>query len=223
MDVLDFAVGRLRDYITEADYAEVCQRSRRVTFNDGDPIHARGDPDPRLSIVAEGALRFGRYQPGGSFTLVGMVGEGAHFGDISLQRSAYTHDVFAMGMTAIDMIERSQLEVLLRELPAFGAGLWRATTARLNAVLELYDDARTLGVPARLAKVIHQHAGRGGLPGGVACLQRELAEILGVSQVSIGNALRELEKLGLVEAGYRCVMVPDTERLRAWLEKTRAV
>lgn len=223
MDVLDFAVGRLRDFMAEADFEEVCRHTRRLHYDDGDPIHSRGDGNPRLCIVAQGALRFGRYQPGGSFTLVGMIGEGGHFGDTSLQRMAYTHDVFAMGRTAVDVIDRGPMEMLLSEVPGFGVGLWRATAARLNAVLDLYEDARSLSVPARLAKVVYLHAGRGQMADGVMCLQRELAEVLGVSQVSIGNALRELERAGLVEAGYRCVQVPDKEKLRAWLKKTAAV
>lgn len=223
MDVLDFAVGRLRDYMPASDYVEVCRHSRRTEFSDGQALHARGDSSPRLCIVASGALRIGRYQSGGAFTLVAMVGEGGHFGDVSLQRTNFTHDVFSVGATTIDVIEAGPLERLLKEMPGFGIGLWRANTARLYTLLELYDDARTLSVPARLAKVVYTHLGRGQVPDGVACLQRELAELLGVSQVSIGTALRELERLGLVEAGYRCVRVPDKDKLKAWLQKTAAV
>ena len=85
-------------------------------------------------------------------------------------------------------------------------------------ILELYDDVRTLDVPTRLAKVIYSHIGLGQIQDGVACTQRDLAELLGVTTVSIGSALRQLERLDLVKAGYRRVTVGNRAKLKAWLE-----
>ena len=222
MDLLDFAITPLRDYLPESVYREVCARARRLAFSDRQTIHARGDERTRLCIVADGAVRIGRFQPGGAFNLVSMVGTGGHFGDVALQRSAHTHDAYAIGDCEIDFIEASALDDLLHLQPSLAVGLWRSNTARFNAMLELYDDARTLGIPARLAKVIYLHTGRGKLADGVACLQRDLAALLGVSQVSIGNALKELETAKLVKTGYRSVYVPDKVRLKNWLRKTGA-
>ncbi len=223
MDVLDFCLPPLWKYMPDAACHAARKRARRVKFVDGQALHARGDRSPRLCVIVEGVLRFGRFQPGGSFNMVAMLGVGGHFGDVALQRGAYTHDVFSVGPSEIDVIDGTALETLLREEPGFALGLWHANTARLNALLELYDDARTLGVPARLAKVIYLHMGRGQVADGVACLQRHLAELLGVSQVSIGNALKELEKAQLVETGYRCIRVPSKARLLTWLRRSRAV
>lgn len=217
IDLLDFGVGPLHNYIPESAYHEVLSHARRQTFKDGEALHVRGDKHPRLYIIAGGVLRLGRFAPGGAFSLVSMLGAGSHFGDIALQQNANTHDAFSVGASEVDIVDGGVLNDLLLSQPSFAIGLWRANTARLNALLELYDDARTLGVAARLAKVIYLHTGQGQMPNGVACLQRDLAALLGVSQVSIGTALKELEKAGLVEAGYRCVTVPDKAKLKAWL------
>ncbi|WP_300529422.1 Crp/Fnr family transcriptional regulator [Maricaulis sp.] len=222
MDLLDFAITPLRDLLPPLAYEEARRRARRASYSDGQIVHARGDDAARLCIVAQGAVRFGRFQPGGTLNLVRMIGPGAHFGDVAVQRSTQTHDAYAVGPTQIDIVDAASLKVLLDHEPGFAAGLWQANTARLNALLELYDDARTLSVTARLAKVIYLHCGRGALADGVACLQRDLAALLGVSQVSIGNALKELQAARLVEPGYRCVTVPDKARLKAWLRKTSA-
>ncbi len=222
MDLLDFGLTPLRDYLPGPAYEEACRRAHRRTFRDGQALHARGDEMVRLCIVAEGAVRLGRFQHRGVFNLVSMIGPGAHFGDIALQRSAHTQNAYAVGHCEIYVIEAAALEDLLRTQPGFAIGLWRCNAARFNALLELYDDVRTLGITTRLAKVVYVHAGRGRLADGVACLQRDLAELLGVSQVSIGNSLRELEKAELVQAGYRCVKVPDKARLKAWLRKAGA-
>ncbi|MEO1151786.1 MAG: Crp/Fnr family transcriptional regulator [Pseudomonadota bacterium] len=223
MDRLDFRVGTLLDYLPEQTYRAVCEKAHRKTFSDGNMLHLRGDRSPRLCIVANGTVRLGRFHPDGSFNLVTELGVGGHFGDIGLQHAAYTHDGIAVGDCEIYVIEADVLDELLRSQPGFALGIWRCNTARLNAVLELYDDALTLGVTARLAKVIHIHVGCGALADGVACRQRDFAELLGVTEVSIGNALKDLEKAGLVETGYRCVRVPDTAKLEAWLLKSAAI
>lgn len=222
MDLLDFRLTPLRDYLPGEAYQEACRRAHRKKFGDGQPLHARGDQAPRLCIVGNGAVRIGRVGPDGSFKLVTILGPGGHFGDLGLQRAAYTHDGYAVGDCEILVIEAAALDDLLRNQPGFALGIWRCNTARLNALLELYEDARTLGVTERLAKVIYVHTGRGELANGVACRQRDLAELLGVSEVSVGNALKELEKAGLVETGYRCVTVPHKARLKSWLRKSGA-
>ncbi len=222
MDLLDFGLRPLGGYLSEAVKAEVRRRSQRRSFEDEQALHSRGDDEARLCIIAAGMVRFGRFQFDGSFKLLAMLGPGAHYGDVALQRQAFTQSVFADGRVDIDVIDAGALEALLRDQPELAIALWRCNTARLNAVLELYDDARTLSVTARLAKVIYVHTGRGELANGVACLQRDLAELLGVSKVAIGKAMRDLEKTGLVQSGYRQIIVPNKAKLKAWLRKSGA-
>lgn len=222
MDLLHFGLMPLSAYLSNAVRHDLQRCAQRRRFDGGQALHRQGDDRARLCLVAEGIVRFGRFQHDGSFKLLSMLGPGAHYGDVALARQAFTQNVFAVGSCAIDVIDASALETLLGDHPALAIALWRCNTARLNAVLELYDDARTLSVAARLAKVIYIHTGRGALPGGVACLQRELAELLGVSTVAVGNAMRDLQKAGLVEPGYRRIMVPDKSRLKAWLRASGA-
>lgn len=223
MDRLDFRVGTLLDYLPEETYRAVCERAYRKRFADGEMLHLRGDTSPRLCIIAAGTVRLGRHHLDGSFNLVTELGVGGHFGDIGIQHAAYTHDGIAVGDCEINVIEAELLDELLRNEPGFALGIWRCNTARLNAVLGLYDDALTFGATVRLAKVIHIHIGNGELTDGVACRQRDFADLLGVSEVSIGTALKELEKAGLVETGYRCVKVPDKAKLQSWLRESGAI
>jgi CRP/FNR family transcriptional regulator len=222
VDLLDFGLKPLSDYFSEVLKREVRRRALRRSFEDKQALHLRGDDDARLCIVASGMVRFGRFQNDGSFKLLAMLGPGAHYGDVALQRQTFTQNVYAVGRTEIDVIDAAVLDRLLREQPELAISLWRCNTARLNAVLELYDDARTLNVAARLAKVIYVHAGRGELSNGVACLQSDLAELLGVSKVAVGTAMRELERAGLVQSGYRQIIVPNKSKLKAWLRRSGA-
>jgi CRP/FNR family transcriptional regulator len=220
MDLLDFGLRPLSDYLTDEAATEMRRRARRRSFEDKQALHLRGDDDARLCIVASGRVRFGRFQHDGSFKLLAMLGPGAHYGDVALQRQSFTQNVYALGQTEIDVIDASALASLLLDHPDLAVALWRCNTARLNAVLELYDDARTLNVTARLAKVIYVHMGRGEVANGVACIQSELADLLGVSKVAVGKAMRELEGSGLVQSGYRQIIVPNKAKLKAWLRKS---
>lgn len=223
MDLLDFGLPPLSHYVPDATFETVLRHARRVRFKDGQELQERGDLNIRLCLVADGAVRLGRIQPSGRFNLVAIFGVGAHFGDLAIQSAANTLNGYAVGSTEIDVIALPVVKQLLRDEPDFAAGLSRCNAVRMNALLELYDDARTLGVTERLAKTIYIHRGRGALAGGIACIQRDLANLLGVTQVSIGNSLKELEREGLIETGYRFVKVPDEEKLKAWLQSRYAI
>lgn len=222
MDLLDFGLRPLRDFMPPATYAEAHRYARRIRVEDRHALLSRGERLVGLCIVVEGAVRIGRIRPDGSFNLIAMLGPGLHFGDVALHRTVSSQHVEAMGRTEIDVIDHATFEMLLNTSPKFAAGLLQANNARFDALLELYDDARTLTVAVRLARVIYVHAGRGELRDGVRCRQHDLAQLLGVSPVSIGNALKELEASELVETGYRCVRVPDKERLGVWLRNSGA-
>lgn len=222
MDLLDFGLKPLSAYLPEAVMSEVRRRAQRRSFKDSQAVHERGDEGARLCIIVAGKLRFGRFQYDGSFKLLAMLGPGAHYGDVALHRQAFTQSVFADGRVEIDVFDAETLEAILIDQPELAVALWRCNTERLNAVLELYDDGRTLGVTARLAKVIYVHTGLGELPNGVACLQRDLADLLGVSKVAIGKAMRDLERAGLVKSGYRQIIVPNKTKLKAWLQNSGA-
>jgi len=222
MDLLDFGLKPLSEFLSHAVKVEMRRRAQRRRFDHNQALHLRGDDQARLCIVANGRVRFGRFQHDGSFKLLAMLGPGAHYGDVALQRQTFTQNVYALGRTEIDVIDAAALETLLRDRPELSLALWRCNTERLNAVLELYDDARSLNVTARLAKVLYVHLGRGELANGVACLQRDLADLLGVSRVALGNALRDLQEAGLVRSGYRQIVVPNKSRLKAWLRRSGA-
>lgn len=222
MDRLDFGLTPLRRHLPDPVFEQMLRRAYRVPFDDGQALQARGDEEPRLCIVMDGAVRLGRFQQGGAFNLVAEVGLGGHFGDVAIQREASTHNCYGVGRGEIAVIKISAVEELLENAPGFAVGLWRTNAERLNCLLELYDDARTLDITTRLAKVIYVHTGRGALSDGVACLQRDLAELLAVSQVSIGSALKELEKAELIETGYRFVKVKSKARLKGWLRQLGA-
>jgi len=58
-------------------------------------------------------------------------------------------------------------------------------------------------------------------PALVECNQANLAFTLGVSRVSIGKALAQLQRANLLVLGYRTIKIADRAMLKRWLEKHR--
>lgn len=224
MDVLDFAVPPLRSHLSDATWEQVSKLAHRVSYKDGQALHARGDAPGGLCLIASGAVKFGRFSRGGAFNLLIMLGPGGHFGDIAaFLGSSRGNNAYAVGHTEIDVFDEHVLDDLLILQPVFARALNRANATRLMGLMELYDDMRTLAVTERLAKVLWYHAGRGEIADGVACLQRDLADVLGVSQMAISKSLKQLENAGLIETGYRCVRIRNKSRLEVWLRKAGAL
>jgi len=90
MDLLDFGLMPLSDYLSGSVKAELRRLAKRRTFEDQQALHRRGDDDARFCIIAAGTVRFGRFQQDGSFKLLAMLRPGAHYGDVALQRNAFT-------------------------------------------------------------------------------------------------------------------------------------
>ena len=72
MDVLDFGLKPLSTYLSDAVRHDLQQRAQRRMFGDGQALHRQGADRARLCLVAEGKVRFGRFQHDGSFKLLSM-------------------------------------------------------------------------------------------------------------------------------------------------------
>lgn len=53
----------------------------------------------------------------------------------------------------------------------------------------------------------------------IACRQDQLAFSLGVSRVSTGKVLSQLQADGLIQLGYGKIVIPSTSDLRDWLQE----
>lgn len=215
MLLIDPGAPRLVDRLAPGLMAGLLARATRAVFADGQLIHARGDPDGRLCLVLEGAVRLGRLRRDGGLALLATVAEGHHFGHFPIPGiDARSHDAVAEGRTVLAYLARARLVDLMRETPELGVALLEIATHRLAVTTEFYDDVRRLTPAERLAKLLLRAAPGGGE---VACTQAQLAQTLGVSEVTLGKALRLLSQAGIAEPGYGLVRVPDSARLAAWM------
>lgn len=217
-DLLDFDSRPFLSLLPEGLAAQLKAAAVRVGYEDGETIHSRGDAKPGLSIVRSGAVRFATLGADGSVVTISILGPGHCFGEATLfAHLPRTHDASAVGRTAIDQIPKARFDRIFDREPMLARLLLEATTQRLYAVLELLDDLRRLPLPVRAAKMIAGMARSAKRAGEVECNQSDLAFTLGVSRVSIGKALAQLQDEGLIELGYGRIFVPDARALGAWI------
>lgn len=217
-DLLDFDSRPFASLLPDPLAARLSAAAVRVDYDDGETIHSRGDAKPGLSIIRSGAVRFAIPGVDGSYLSTSVLGPGHCFGEATLfAHLPRTHDASAVGRTAIDQIPKARFDRIFDEEPALARLLLEATTQRLYAVLDLLDDLRRLPLMVRAAKMIAGMARSAKRKGEVECNQSDLAFTLGVSRVSIGKALAQLQDEGLIELGYGRIFVPDAGALGAWI------
>lgn len=187
-------------------------------YVDGEMIHGRGDRKPGLSIVRSGAVRMCNFGADGSVITTAVLGPGQIFGEFTLLTDLpRTHDAVAVGRVAVDQVGRAAYEALVSREPGLLRILAEATARRLHAVLELLDDIRRLPLPVLTAKLLLGMARVSTQPGVIHCNHSDLAVTIGVSRVSIGKTLKQLQSAGLLEQRYGRIEIADSAALENWI------
>lgn len=192
-------------------------RGQRRSYADGELIHNRGDFEPAMGIVISGQVQLCRIHADGASRFVSVVQPGQHYGDIVMfGRRKRTHDAVAIGETTVDHYDRAAFEALIGNAAVVRA-LYHVTALRLNGSLAMSDDLRGLPRQVHLAKLLlHQWRQSGGLAV-IPCTHEDLAGLLGTSIMSMSKYLTLLKREGLIETGYRQVMLNDPQRLKQWV------
>jgi CRP-like cAMP-binding protein len=205
--------------LTEKERTDLAALGKRRTYRDQEVIHERGDSGACLSIVIEGSVSLYRIMSDGSIVLASSVNPGQNYADAaSVAGIVRTHRAVARGSTVVDHFDKGSFQEILDSYPSVVSALYRVSSYRLNIAIEMLDDARILPTRVRLAKMILRLERASLIRGIVAGTQEELAQILGLSMVSIVQNLKLLAADGLIETGYREIKVPDPDRLERWVE-----
>jgi CRP-like cAMP-binding protein len=218
-DLLTLGDPPLMDLLPERLQARLIEAGVQKRFPHGALIHGRGDKKPGLSIIRDGAVRFGKVTRGGGQTTVTLLGPGHTFGEATLFAGMdRAYDAVAVGDTTVAQIGKTKIERILDEEPALARIFLVAMTRRLYSALGFLDDLRTLPLTVRTAKLIANMTVSAKDRSKTECRQSDLAFTLGVSRVSIGKALGTLQREGLIELGYGYVVVPSAASLIDWID-----
>lgn len=213
---MDFAIPSLIDLLPPSELTLLQAFAIRRTYRSGEVIHERDDSALSVGIVISGHVRLINIAPGGIEQLVSIINPGQNYGDaLMFGHSSRTHRALAVGDTVVDHLLAEAFQQLLIH-PSIVRAFYTVASHRLVRTLEMLDDARSLPVDLRLAKLLLSLS-HGSGDGRIESLQEDLAGLLGVSTVTLAKALRRLRGEGLIETGYRHLRIADLPRLQRWL------
>jgi CRP/FNR family transcriptional regulator len=202
---------------------ELEELGRRIPDTHVERDHIFYTPEDRseaLFMLKRGRVRIYKVTPDGwEFTLA-MVEAGTMFGEMALTaqrlREAYAE---ATEPSDICVLEREDLERLVRENPDVGLRMIRVLSERLRLCETRLEDIGLKDVPARLAKLILHLAESEGVMTSEGpripthYTHRQLATMIGASRESVTRAFTRLRRAGAVELRRRRIYVKDVAAL----------
>jgi CRP/FNR family transcriptional regulator, cyclic AMP receptor protein len=127
--------------------------------------------------------------------------------------------VISAGVTVAQVISQRDFLRFLDHRPDAGVAVSRALSGKLRWATRRRVDFSGLPVVTRLARVLSELARLHGKPteNGIelryTLTQPELAAMVGASEPSVHKALRQLRSVGILETGYRQVVITDVPAL----------
>lgn len=205
---------------------EIRHKGRRVSYAGGQLIQQRGDAKAAFSIVESGQALAGNIGADGTFLTAVLLNPGDHFGEFTLFAGLpRTQNLWAVGDTVITHVNGADFQALFDREPELPRALLTIALRRVHFLVEFLDGQRRLPLPVRLAHLlltsIEDEARTGSHE--VTCRQEDLADMLGVSRVAVGKALKTLESEDLLVRRYGRILLPDVRRLATWLDNERQV
>ena len=192
-----------RSRLSARELAQLSARARVRHFADGQFIQHQGDPGDAFWAVVAGHVTIGRYAEDGSFTLFAVLGPGDLFGELAFFTGIPRQvDALASGEAQMIAIDRPLLHGLMAADVGWAELLLRSLSRQLASALDTIDAERRLSTADRLAALLAAMARDSADGATVDATQQQLADLLGVSRVTLGAALRELAEAGRVERGY---------------------
>ena len=106
----------------------------------------------------------------------------------------------AMGAVVLNMIKKSDLEIILREHPQVALNVIQVLSQRVQHLVSLVEDLSFRHVTGRVAKILLEYAGDG-TGERPQLTQQEMAAMIGTAREMVGRSLKTLEEEGTIKTG----------------------
>lgn len=186
----------------------------------GEVIFSEGQPGDQMYVIVEGKVKLGQSSSDGRESLLGVLGPGEMFGELSLfDPGLRTSTATALTDSIVLALGNDQLRPWLSGRPEVGAALLQALARRIRRTNEAMADLVFSDVPGRVAKALMELGEKFGevTPDGLLVThdmtQEELAQLVGASRETVNKALADFAQRGWIRLESRQVLILDVERL----------
>jgi CRP/FNR family transcriptional regulator, cyclic AMP receptor protein len=191
-----------------------------VRLGRGDRVFSEGDEGDRLYVILDGKIKLTRAAPDGRENLLGVLGPGEMFGELSLF-DPRPRTASAVGVTdaRLAALPHEWLRSWLTGRPDVALHLLKALAQRLRRANDVWADLVFTDVPGRVAKALLDLASRfgeqqeNGLQVHHDLTQEELAQLVGASRETVNKALADFAARGWLQLSAKSVLIRDVERL----------
>jgi CRP-like cAMP-binding protein len=194
---------------------QLAASTHQRSFASGASVFLEGSTGDELFVVVDGLVKLFSTSRDGDQLAYRTVGVGGTFGELSAidghPRSAAAE---ALRPTRLLAVPGTALRAALRTDHELAESVLLAVTGRLRATTRQQADLVFLDLAGRVARHLLDHADADGYVE-TEGTQADLADLLGASRQSVNQALRALEREGIVTRRGRRTVVARPEDLRA--------
>lgn len=199
--------------------AEIEQLSIERHLSDGEPVYRQGDEANEMYQLLKGGVRMCNYSHDGKEIDLGNFKPGDCFGEVGMiDGMPRMSHALTIGPSIVRVLSKKHFDQLYDKHPEISKQFILMLCRRVRLLYSLTEEASTLNLHQRLARIIHRMSYSHGIqeddkPLYIDTSQEELGRLLGASRQSISKELKKLEQEGSIEVRYGKVYVKDLESL----------
>ena len=199
--------------------ADLLRNAIPRSFSDGQSIWHRGDIADGFWVIDKGQVKVGQHTDSGEMQALFILGPGDSLGDLALLgKFPRVADADALGALEMRWISETVLYSEIAKSSVISDAFIMTLAQQLQESFDRLIVFRNMPAPKRLAQNLLALAEGKEAPVKLGIRQHELAELVGVSRMTIASALAQLDSLGLVTRHYRHLIITDPEALRLWMQ-----
>lgn len=213
--------GRSPIVLGEAVRTRLLAASQVRQYAHGQFIQHEGDRIDGLWYIIDGLVVSGRFGRNGRFIAFAVLGAGDLVGEAAcFAKLPRQSDLIAEGPVRIAWLDRAAALRLMREEPDLAVLLLKSMGLQLAVALDRlaqpHDQPSVVRLAQNLLDMPESETGE------LAITQQEMADLMGVSRVTLGQALGQLQAENLIERGYGKIRLIDRSRLMQWMRAQQA-
>ncbi|MFC1941671.1 Crp/Fnr family transcriptional regulator [Chloroflexota bacterium] len=191
---------------------------RKVIFEKnavrGEILLIEGEPAEKLCFVVEGAVKVSKTSVEGKEQILQIIRPGESFNDVPVFSGGVTlASAEAMGKIVLNIIKKSDLEIILREHQQVALNVIHVLSQRVHHLVSLVEDLSFRHVTSRVAKILYEYAGDG-IGEKPRLTQQEMAGMIGTAREMVGRSIKTLEEEGTIRLDRHRIVITNQGALR---------